>query len=401
MEFLLFRGGGNRMLPKIYKTPFTIFVLCLLFTSGCENDVGEIENQNFATAIGVDYREGEYYVYIQMIGLSSVAKREGGEKTEPDVYVSVTSGKTFIDGFFKAYHTAQERFLWANVTAIVLSENVLKKGLGSVFDGLTRYYEFRPTPWMFGTKDSIEELLSTNGFFKQSSLDTILHSPESSYEQSSTIKSVKLNQFAREFFEPGRTTSIPSLTIEEEQWKKNERSETKLAINGSFFLFDQKYKGYFPFEKIKGIRWVTSDTIRASILVPNNNSPEFIAVLEDQMVKILAEKQDGDFRFNIFYLANAVVSNRMKNSTLNADAMEEFVKKEIISEVRQLYQLGLEHDVDFLNLEHQLFRKYHSDWERLKGKKTLLREDSIKSIEAHITIEHAGSFKNRKITVKE
>lgn len=389
------------MKRKSMKVSLAILVLCLHFVTACENDIAEIENQNFATAIGVDYRDGEYYVYIQMIGLSSVAKSEGGEKVPPEIYVSETRGETFIDGFFKAYHTAQERFLWANVTAIVLSENVLKKGLGSVFDGLTRYYEFRPTPWIFGTKASMVDILSTTGFFNQSSLNTILHSPESSYEQSSTINPVKLNQFAREFFDPGRTTYIPSLTINDTQWKNNKKAEAKLAIDGAFFLHNHKFKGYFPYKKLKGLRWLNPKTVRASILLPNKNNPEFLTVLEDQMFKINPEKQHGNFRFTILYLADGVVSNRMKNNTINVDAMEEFVKKEIFSEVRQLYQLGLEHDIDFLNLEHQLYRKFHPDWKKLKNQDTLLREDSIKSMQVHITLEHSGSFKNRKITIKE
>jgi spore germination protein KC len=379
----------------------TIIVFCLLFVTACESDIVEIENQNFATCIGVDYRDGEYYVYIQMIGLSAVAKSEGGKKASPEVYVSETKGKTFIDGFFKAYHTAQERFLWANVTAIVLSENVLKKGLGSVFDGLTRYYEFRPTPWIFGTKDSIIDILSTTGFFSQSSLNTILHSPESSYEQSSTIKPVKLNQFAREFFEPGRTTYIPSLTVEHTQWKKNKKPEAKLEIDGAFFLNNHKHKGYFPYEKIKGMRWLTPEAVRTSILLPNEKKPEFLTVLEDQMVKIHPEKQNKNFHFTILYIANGIVSNRMKNNTINVEAMEEFVKEGIISEVRQLYKFGIENDIDFLNFEHQLYRKYHSDWKKLKDQDTLLREDTLESIEVHITLEHSGSFKNRKITIKE
>lgn len=383
------------------KTICATLALCLLLLTSCENDIGEIENQNFATAVGVDFRDGKYYVYIQLIGLSAVAKNESGQKAPPDVYVSETSGATFIDAFFKAYHTIQERVLWANVTAIVLSENVLKKGLGSVFDGLTRYYEFRPTPWIFGTKDSMVDILSATGFFNQSSLDTILHSPESTYEQSSTIKPVKLNQFAREFFDPGCTTYIPSLTLDDTQWKKNKKPDAKLAIDGAFFLKDHKYQGYFPYEKLSGMRWITPETVRASILLPNEKNPEFITVLEDQMVKIIQEKQGENFRFSIFYFANGIVSNRMKNNTINVESMEDFIKKGIISEVRQLYQLGLEHDIDFLNLEHLLYRKYNADWKRLKNQDTLLQEDSLKSIEVHITLEHSGSFKNRKIKIKE
>ncbi|MEH7380447.1 Ger(x)C family spore germination protein [Bacillus sp. JJ1533] len=375
--------------------------LCLVLVTACNNDIGEIENQNFATAIGVDYRNGEYYVSIQMIGLSSVAKREGGEKGPPEVYVSETSGKTFIDAFFKAYHTSQEKFLWAHVTAIVLSESALEKGMDSIFDGLTRYYEFRPTPWIFGTKSSLLDVLSTTGFFNQNSLNTILHSPKSSYEQSSTIRPVKLNQFAREFFDPGRTTYIPSLAIDDKQWKKNKKNEAKLTIDGAFFLDSKTYKGHFPYEKIKGLRWLAPETVRASLLVPNETKPEFITVVEDQVVKVQPVKQDGRFRFTILYLANGNVSNRITNNTINVNAMEEFVRKGIISEIRQLYQFGLVHNVDFLNLEHQVYRKHPHEWKKLKNQDALLREDSIESIEAHITLEHSGSFKNRKIKIKE
>ncbi|MEW9052399.1 MAG: hypothetical protein AB2392_14665 [Neobacillus sp.] len=79
-----------------------ILSFCLLLVTACDHDIGEIENQNFATAIGVDYRDGKYFVYIQMLGLSSVAKSEGGNKEPPEIYVSETSGATFIDAFFKA-----------------------------------------------------------------------------------------------------------------------------------------------------------------------------------------------------------------------------------------------------------------------------------------------------------
>lgn len=149
------------------------------------------------------------------------------------------------------------------------------------------------------------------------------------------------------------------------------------------------------------MRWLTPKNVRASILLPNIENPEFITVLEDQMVKIQPVKQNGNFRFTILYLANGIVSNRMRNNTINVDAMEEFVKKGIISEMRHLYQLGLKHDIDFFNLEHQLYRKYHSDWKKQKDQDSLLHEDSIKSFEVHIKLEHSGSFKNRKITIKE
>ncbi|WP_077212804.1 Ger(x)C family spore germination protein [Bacillus dakarensis] len=389
------------MIRRFSKTWWLIIILCLMSVTSCSSDIGEIENQNYATAIGVDFVDDEYVIYIQMIGLGSIAKSENGEKSPPKVYVSKTKGKTFIDGFFKAYHTAQERILWAHVTAIVLSQSALEQGLGNIFDGLTRYYEFRPTPWMFATKDSIEDILTASGFFQQSSLNTILHSPESSYEQSSTIKPVKLNRMAREVTEPGRTTYLPSLSVNKKQWAINSKKEPKLEINGAFYLKGQDFQGFFSWEQLKGMRWITSETQRASLLVPEGNNPEFVAVLKNQAFDIQPIKSNDNFEFKLTYLATGLISNRMKNNVINIEAMEDFTQETIIAEIRDLYQLGLKHNVDFLNLEHQLYRKHHSDWKRLKEQETLLREDSIKGIHAAITLEHSGSFKNRKIRIGE
>lgn len=363
----------------------------------------EVENQNYATAIGVDYRDDQYHIYIQMLGLSSVAKTEGGQKPSPEAYVSETNGKTFIDAFFKAYYTAQERFLWAHVTSIIFSEAALKKGMGGVFDGLTRYSEFRPTPWVFGTKDSIRDILSTHDFFSQNSIKTILHNPTSTYEQSSTIRPLRLNQFAREFFDPGCTTYIPSLTINKKQWKKNNKKEEKLAINGAFFLHGEKYKGFFPYEKIRGLRWVVPETLRASILLPHDETPEFIAVVQNQRVRIRPERYGDDILFIVHYKANGNIGNRMKNESANIFEMEALVRQGIIAEIRQLYQLGVEHNIDFLNLEHELYRRDHHEWKKVVARDhaQFLREDRLASIQAHINLEHSGSFNRRKITIKE
>lgn len=376
-------------------------VIGLTMVTSCDNDIGEIENQNYGTAIGVDFRDGKYFIYIQLIGLGAVAKSETGQKSPPEVYVSKTSGKTFIDAFFKAYQSAQERILWAHVTAIVFSKSALEKGLDNIFDGLTRYYEFRPTPWVFGTNESIEGILSAAGFFKQSSLNTILHNPKGSYEQSSMILPVKLNKFGRELFEPARTTYIPSLTLNKKQWKKNNKSEPKLAIDGAFFLKNQKFKEYFTLEELKGLRWLTSETERSSLLVPNRDKPEFLAVIEDQKVKLNPIKSGENFQFAFTFLANGMVSNRIKNDTLNIEAMEDLVKNSIFHEVKELFQLGVEKNVDFLNLEHQLYREHSSAWKQLKDPKSLLREDAIKTFHAEITIKHAGSFKNKRLKIKE
>ncbi|MED3553299.1 Ger(x)C family spore germination protein [Cytobacillus praedii] len=379
-----------------------IFLLSLLLTTGCSNDINEVQNLNFATAIGVDFKDNKYHIYIQMLGLSSVAKTEDATNAPPQVYLSETIGETFIDAFFKAYRTSQERIIWAHVTAIVLSESALNKGIENIYDGLTRYYEFRPTPWVFGTLEPIADILSANGFFNQSSLNTILHSPQSSYEQGSWVRPIRLNKFARELLEPVQTTYIPTLKINRKQWKKNKEAESKLEINGAFFLKNKEYKGFFELNDIKGIRWIASETERASILVPSKENPEFLSVFEEQYVKIIPIKVNGRYKYDVVFFAKGYISNRLKNNVLNVNHMQNFVKDSIISQIKDFYQLGLDKNIDFLNLEYQLYRKHNSKWKQMtKKNEPFLEEDSINDFKAYISLQHSGSFKKQKIKIDD
>ena len=47
-----------------------ILVILLLFLTSC-TDIKEVQNLNYVTAIGVDFRDGEYIGYIQLISFNS------------------------------------------------------------------------------------------------------------------------------------------------------------------------------------------------------------------------------------------------------------------------------------------------------------------------------------------
>ncbi|MDV2682982.1 Ger(x)C family spore germination protein [Alkalihalophilus lindianensis] len=385
-------------LVKIYSV-----VLLLVFSfvlTGC-NDVKELQNSNYATAIGVDYKDGKYESYIQMVNLDQVATTEGGGRGEPQMLVSKAVANTFEEAFFEVYKTAQERIIWAHVTSIVLSETAINEGFQHIYDALTRYYEFRLTPWVFGTNDSIEEVLSITGFFAKTSLDTIMHNPIRSYEQSSMIRPIKLQRLAREMFEPSQTTYVPSITIDHTQWDKNREDEPKLMINGAFFIQNQHYKGFFNLDELKGLRWTIPDTQRASLVVPDEINTEFVLILKDPTAKISSEVEGNSPSFVIHIKAKGYFTNRMNNHNLLLGKIIEDSKEKLKDEIKQLYQLGIEKNVDFLNLEHELYRKHSTVWKQLKEDgKIIINEDSLNNVTVDLTLKHTGAVLNKTLDIK-
>ncbi len=358
----------------------------------------EIQTLNYATAIGVDYKEGEYHLFIQLIDLAAVASTEG-QDTSPLTYVSDVTGPTFIEAFFRVYESGQNRFIWSHMTTILLSESALEKGIENIFDGLTRYYEFRLTPWVFATKEPLDEALTKLGFFDQTSLETVLHNPQRLFEQSSLVRPIKLNQFGREIFEPALTTYIPSVAINKDHWQEGQKKEPKLALNGAYFIQNKNYKGFFNLDQIKGLRWVATETKRASLLVPSKEDAEFLVVLDHIDTNIILQEHHGTHKFLVVMNGEGSIGNELAGLT-NLREMEQETNESIAKQIQELYQLGVERNIDFLNLEHLVYKKRKEEWEQIKNG-DFLDGDLLNDIKVDVTLLHSGAFKNKQVQGNE
>ena len=53
-----------------------VALFLLLTLTGCWSRY-EVQNMNYATAVGIDYVDGQYTLYVQLLDFSTVAKLEG------------------------------------------------------------------------------------------------------------------------------------------------------------------------------------------------------------------------------------------------------------------------------------------------------------------------------------
>ncbi|WP_404447084.1 Ger(x)C family spore germination protein [Sutcliffiella horikoshii] len=376
-------------------------VMTLFFLTSC-SDIKEVQNLNYVTAIGVDFKDDEYIGYIQLISFSSQGGN-GSSSSEPSVWVSETKGKTFDEALSLAYNTSQERLLWAHVNTILVSETALEEGFHHIFDVLTRYYELRLTTWIFGTSAPIKEVFSTTSFFDQSALATVLHRPLGTYEQNSNIRPIKLQQFVRELYEPALTTYLPSISINEKHWFHNMKPDAKLEIDGAFFLKNKEFKGFYTLEVLKGLRWLSTETERAGIQVRDNEGePDFNIVFEKNEVDIKPLEGMGPPRFDVKVSLEGVIANRDANKILNLKEMEANLKEDIHKEIKELYKLGVKDNTDFFRLEHILFRNKNKKWKSsMEDGGSILSEGLLDEIDLNVKVIHSGALKNRTINMED
>lgn len=209
--------------------------LCLV-TSGCWSAY-EIQQVDYAKAIGIDYRDGMFHMYVQTMDFASVAKSESSTKTAetPPVWVGHASGRTFNLAVNELFRSSQLHIAWGHVTAIVMTESILtSKHIKEVFDMLGRFPESRYTTWVYGTRDPLENILSATSIYNMSPLDSILHNPLPSFLEESLYPPVLSFKLIATHNDASTTTYLPCIAMNKEHWSQNKKNHELFIIDGAF-----------------------------------------------------------------------------------------------------------------------------------------------------------------------
>lgn len=381
----------------------SIVVLVLIFesllVSGCSStDVKSIEKLNYVSSIGVDYVDGEYHSYIQLLEFLTVAKTDNKQQAPSNIWIGEGIGLSFEDSLFDLYRTSQEKIYWGHMTAIVISESAFKQGIGKIYDSFVRYYEFRLTPWVYGTRESVKDIFSTSGFYQQSPLATILHEPQGVYSQNSLIKSVRLHRLISQINESGFTSCIPTLVVNNNQWVETNKAEPKLMIDGAIFLKNEEFRSYIPLEKLNGLRWIQPGTIRASIAIPSKEDEDVQMVIDKPKTKLKLVQIGNKPQYNVLMKATGSIISRTSNNPTELQQLTNETKSAIEKEIREVYQIGLSEQTDILNLEYTLYRTDYKKWKAMSPvEETLLTKNTINDINIDLNITHSSSMKNSRM----
>ncbi len=369
---------------------FLIICFILLFLAGCwdEKEIGEVD---YISTLAIDYKEEKYIIYVQMLDFSNVSKQETGKITQPaPLFIGKATGENINDAVYNLYRTTQQQVNWSHVGAIIFTESALKKGIGNVEQSLVKHGDFRYTPWMFGTKESIEDILSTTGFFQLPPVYTILYKPTDTYKLYSYIEPMRMFKFISAYKEPGGTALLPSLSINETDWKQSvQEPEDKkvLQINGAFPVSNGKYKEWLSYKEIVGLRWIQTHTQNTPVnLVEGDDIKGTVRIMKPSAKIELIEKGD-DFHFNITVVAKGALIN--VENQLSVKKIQELVSKQIEKEIRATYLNGINKEADIYNLKNVLF---HNRIKPEQLKDYPLTAESLNKITVNFELESKGAY---------
>ncbi|WP_262174096.1 Ger(x)C family spore germination protein [Saccharococcus sp. Marseille-Q5394] len=367
-----------------------LLLLAMLPLSGCW-DNNEPERMLYLNGIGIDYKDGRYELYAQIINFANTAKSEQPTSDETSqAEVGHASGMSLDEAVFELYHSVDQKVNWGHLSYLVFSEEALQQvKLSPVLDIFIRYRETRYQIWLYATKDPVEEVLLIRPVVNKAIILSKLGDPRNSYEQESFIKPASIREVVINMNEPNHETLIPFITIAE-NWKSIKETIKAPVISGAAIVSPDDFKGFITGEKARGIRWMTNDTKRSNLTVRTENGNFISVVLENIKVKINPVMIKGEAKFDIDIYADGIID--IITETIKPAEIEKLLKEIVKEQIAATYEEALKMDADIYRLSEQLYRKNVKEWKRLqKDGKIELTDDSIRNIK--ITIGKLSSNK--------
>ncbi|WP_116058662.1 Ger(x)C family spore germination protein [Cohnella phaseoli] len=364
-------------------------ILSLGIISGCW-DIKEIENINYVTTIGIDYIDDSFVLYAQLLDFTAIAKTESGKTDKtPQVWIGKAKAKTLNLAMNDLYASSQERTSWSHVSSIIIGENALKANVLKVDDLIGRFWEIRLTPWVFGTREPIQRLLTVPAFFNFSQRNTLAQEPIEAFDQRSLIEPVRYFQFLSRLWEPGTNILLPSLSINSTTWKKDEKEDSKMFIDGAYIIDEGKLLGKLDNQKLLGVRWIDKSTIRSPIVISHQGEDAAVLSLESPEVHMSISVINGLPKYHFHIKLNGNVIETLQK--VSKRKMESTAEEVVRNEVMNTFQNGLTIKSDIYSLEHLLFRRKTAIWKELKrSNEPVVNADSISAIMVKVNINHAG-----------
>lgn len=361
----------------------SLIVMMSVSLTGCW-DINEPERMLYINGIGVDYKDGQYEVYAQIISFANIAKSDQPTSDQTQAEVGFATGATMDEAIYQLYHSVDLKIFWGHFSYMVVSEEVMKNAkLSPIIDSFIRYRETRYKIWVYTTKDPVEEVLLVRPVLNKAITLSKLSDPENSYKQESFIPPVNIRKLIINMNEPGYEAMIPLISVKE-NWQSMKETIKAPVLTGVGVVTPQGFKGFIEEDKARGIQWMSNDTERGEVTFKTDGD-YMTMVLDKVTVKVDPIIEAGEVRFDIKVQLDASVS--LIAGKVTVKEVEERVKKEVEKEIMETYRIALKKDMDIYRLSEQLYRKDVKAWKKHQDKgKVELTEESIRNLTIKINI---------------
>ncbi|GFN29799.1 Ger(x)C family spore germination protein [Paenibacillus xylaniclasticus] len=374
-----------RLQHRALKAIAVLLVAALL--GGCWDKV-DMQDIGYITAMGIDYEDGKFKLYGEMISFESIAKTEGGPASGPNKWVGHSEGPTVLVALTELIKSSQYQLSVENLKTLIIHERAMPK-LDELLDAMNRQRAARFSAWVFGTRASFDQLFSTESIFNLSPLVSFIYKPELMFRQVSMYRPLNMQKFIQQQTERSYTTLLTNLAETKGDWKAGSKPLSLNIPQGSFIMSDRQLIGYLPESEMKGLRWLLPNFRREMFSFEVDGKRATVAV--EKSVSHLSSIIKGDsarFRLKVKLRVHVVELE----GQLTKQKVESVVSSKVREEIKQTYEAGLDKHADLLQTRLNLYRYHPAFWKMYASKKDWLPAKDDMTIEVKVRMTDNGKY---------
>lgn len=307
-----------------------IFLLgFILLLSGCY-DYKELNDMSIVSGIGVDYKDNEYYVSLEIIN-----SKKDGSSTEIESTIVTGNDSNISEAFLKAKNKSDKEVYLEHVELLIIGENLAKYGLNNCFDYIIRDTKINNNYFVVVGSDPLELLSTTKEDTSMSELiiDTISYTYGSSNMDD-------LDILVSKYITNKKDITIPFVSLDKD----------KILYNEIAYFNEDKMVGKIDY---KMYSFLVLDT--KNILFSRNDN-----TIDIYNKKISLEVKDNKILINIKVDGQIREINKDINlkDVESYGKLENLINKEIKEESIKFIDTIIEDDSDLLGFKDIYYKKY-------------------------------------------
>ncbi|MFB7157900.1 Ger(x)C family spore germination protein [Lysinibacillus sp. NPDC056232] len=378
---------------------FFILTVTLPLLSGCWDEI-EPQRMYYVNGVGVDFKDNQYEVYLQLINFKDIAKSETPYAREAPAEIGYAKGETMEEAIYELYRSIDQEVFWGHMTYLIFTEEALKhEEVISVFDTFSRFRETRYQINVHFTQDSLEEILLITPILNKPLIDSKLSHPLNIRKLEVFTEPVSLRNLVIGLNEPSHEVSLPLVSIDENWETTKEHPSKETTIKGIGILSKDGFRGVIKGDTARGVNWMQNKKNRGDLTFKLDSNKSLTVDIEKKYFDVKPIIKGNQVQFKVDIKVD-VILNGFKSKATENEIRKEVIKK-VKEEIKATYEAGLKLDVDIYRLSEYLYRNNVKAWKALENNgKIPLTKESIKKINVQVDKIKSGR-KTFETTIKE
>jgi spore germination protein KC len=333
-------------------------------------------------AIGIDEAEHNqgYAVTFEVVNPGNVAATQMGGGQGAPVGVYKSTGKTLLEAARKASKELSRKIYFAHTNAVVISEEIARKGICDLLDILDRDPVFRTTTQLFIAKNaSAENVVSTLTILDKIPVYKLVKTIDVTEKMLGENSKVTVDDFIKDTVSNGKDPFANGVLLAGKQNQGHNMSnlaEAKpgviIKIDGMAIFKKGKLIGWIDGPKARGVVWVLNKVAGTDIFVDWQGNKKAIGVVTRRSnVKISPSIRNGKPVIQVTIKTEGDIEQVNKPVDITDPAiikkLEDLTGQEIKKEVSESIRSVQRTKSDIYGFGEYFHRAYPRDWKKMKN----------------------------------